>query len=211
MAAPNGPIPMPATRTISRAILTEFATTSTTMGVLVSKYPRKTPVDADMQNIAGAANARVTKKSVAYPFAIGPVMPVPISARRGCCNTKSPMATTAPKANAKVNACPPSSKASLSLPDARRDATKGVVAVHRKLNTKNVDVNNAAADPIPANASAVSEYRPTNTVSANVINGSINNAPKAGIANPKIFSPVVSPNDDVDDDVDDFFSLRLLS
>ena len=39
-----------------------------------------------------------------------------------------------PNTKARESACPPTAKASDSLPEARLDDTKGVVAVHKKLN-----------------------------------------------------------------------------
>ena len=50
-----------------------LAATRMYTGVVVSKYPRKIPVDADMHSTAGAAKARIVRNTVAYSFATIPV------------------------------------------------------------------------------------------------------------------------------------------
>ena len=65
IAAPFGPIPSIIISKMSRSKLITLAKNNTKIGVFVSRYPRNTPVEASIHSTAGAANARIVKKSIA--------------------------------------------------------------------------------------------------------------------------------------------------
>ena len=104
------------------------------VGVLVSRYPRSIPLDAEQSNTAGAANARTIKNWSAYVYAIGPVIDVPMTCNNGDRYTSSIIISIVPNTIDNDNACPPTWHAPLSSPVARLPATKGEVDVAKKLN-----------------------------------------------------------------------------
>ena len=86
-----------------------------------------------MHRTAGAANARIVKKSIAYELASIPVFPVPIRSSKGCRPSNNSIVKVNPRTKDNDKTCPPNTTASFSLPDDRLIATSGVVVVHRKL------------------------------------------------------------------------------
>ena len=86
-----------------------------------------------MHRTAGAAKARIPKKERAYSLAVAPVMPVPINSSKGCSKARITIVMRLPRNRANERACPPTAMAPASFPAARCDATKGVVAVQKKL------------------------------------------------------------------------------
>mmetsp|Transcript_3768 Transcript_3768/g.10724 ORF Transcript_3768/g.10724 Transcript_3768/m.10724 type:complete len:262 (-) Transcript_3768:259-1044(-) len=133
MAAPLGPIRSHQIKTTSREILTRFEPSNITKVVLVSKYPLKIPVEAELTNTAGAAIARTPRKDNAYERAAIPVFPIPIAFNKGSEKPTKTPERVIPRSIARLSACPPISIAPRSSPAARRCETSGVVTVHRKL------------------------------------------------------------------------------
>mmetsp|Transcript_15953 Transcript_15953/g.33182 ORF Transcript_15953/g.33182 Transcript_15953/m.33182 type:complete len:233 (+) Transcript_15953:621-1319(+) len=133
--APIGPIPNCATNTTSNTKFTAFDPNNTNVGVLASKYPLKIPLDALHANTAGAASALTVKNSSAYRSASGPVAPVPMTCSKGALYSKSAAARTLPRTKARPSAWPPTKAAPASSPRPLRLATRGAVAVARKLKT----------------------------------------------------------------------------
>ncbi len=134
MAAPVGPNRSHPINITSRERLTRFEPIKMAKVVRVSRYPRRIPVEAEMTKTAGAATARMCKKDFAYQWASSPASPVPMIPSRAPEKVVSTRARSIPNRRARLNACPPTSIAPASSPDARRWETRGVVTVQRKLN-----------------------------------------------------------------------------
>ena len=176
-------------------------------GVFMSCSPPNTPCPTVHSMTAGAASARTIRNCFAISYVAGdPCGSAPMTSRAASLPSSNATVNKLPHTVATISACSVTMPARVSFLDALARATSGVVAVPRKLNTRNENVNRA--ELMPSAASASGPACPTNAVSTTCSNGSAASANAAGSANVRIcLSSGCRPGSAIDekegDDADD--------